>query len=445
MVADGAGGAIVAWQDSRTGNTYTDADIYAQHLLASGVADPAWPTDGRALCTAADNQGNALVVTDGAGGAIVTWYDGRDGTTDLYAQHVLASGAVDPAWPSDGGAVCTAGFRQFFPFVVAADGSGGVLVAWGDNRGAGGYADIYAQHMLATGIVDPAWPTVGRGVCTAASDQSFPAMIADGAGGAVIAWVDGRGCSDDIYAHHLLASGLVDSDWPAAGRALCTAPSYQRYPTMVADGTGGAMVAWQDERDGNADIYSHHLSGDIVTPVLLSLLGAEANAEGVRLAWLMTAGSAISASIYRRTPDSGWLELASVHPDGSGRIAYVDRAVEPGRRYGYRVGLPGRTGESYLGETWITVPGTPALAFAVLRPNPADRDVTVAFSLPTAEPSAVEWVDLSGRIVARHELEAKPGSFVVTLGDSRRLAPGFYFVRLVQSGRSVARKVCVVH
>ncbi|MBI5709007.1 MAG: hypothetical protein HZC42_01710, partial [Candidatus Eisenbacteria bacterium] len=95
IVADGAGGAIVTWHDYRSGTSY---DIYAQHVLASGAVDPAWPANGRALCTAANNQYYPTIVADGAGGAIVTWYDLRSGTNwDIYAQHVLASGAVDPA------------------------------------------------------------------------------------------------------------------------------------------------------------------------------------------------------------------------------------------------------------------------------------------------------------------------------------------------------------
>src|SRR5437899_1490666 len=104
MVTDGAGGAIVTWMDQRSGGYH----IYAQHLLASGAVDPAWTAengsaDGTPLCTAASGQGPPMIVTDGAGGAIVTWQDGRnnngDNNSDIYAQHVLASGAVDSVWP----------------------------------------------------------------------------------------------------------------------------------------------------------------------------------------------------------------------------------------------------------------------------------------------------------------------------------------------------------
>ena len=41
-----------------------------------------------------------------------------------------------------------------------------------------------------------------------------------------------------IYAQHVLASGAVDGAWPAGGRALCTAVSHQQIPTVVPDGLG---------------------------------------------------------------------------------------------------------------------------------------------------------------------------------------------------------------
>ncbi len=257
IVADGSGGAIVSWADYR-GGTYSD--IFAQHVLASGAVDPAWPADGRALCTAANDQFNPTIVADGAGGTIVTWEDYRGGMyRDIFAQHVLASGAVDPAWPADGRALCTAANDQYNPTIVA-DGSGGAIVTWEDYRG-GTYTDIFAQHVLADGAVDPVWPVDGCALCTAAHSQHNPTIVADGTGGAIATWSDYRSSSDyDIYAQHVLATGAVDPAWPADGRALCSAAIDQLLPTIVADGSGGAIVTWEDRRSATYfDIYAQHV------------------------------------------------------------------------------------------------------------------------------------------------------------------------------------------
>src|SRR5207245_1671589 len=134
------------WYDYRNGNS----DIYAQRVLASGAVDGGWAVGGGALCTAAGDQYSPTIVADGAGGAIVTWYDSRNGNYDIYAQHVLASGAVDGAWPVNGRALCTATNGQYSPTIVT-DGAGGAIVTWYDSRN--GNYDIYAQRVLASGAV----------------------------------------------------------------------------------------------------------------------------------------------------------------------------------------------------------------------------------------------------------------------------------------------------
>src|SRR5262249_32048077 len=154
-VSDGAGGAIAAWRDYRSG---THVDIYAHHVLASGDVDPAWPADGIPLCTTVDDKLVLTIITDGAGGAIVSWYGFLTETSlTRYAQHVLSTGAVDSGWPVAGRAVATTDILHAFAMVP--DGAGGAIATW--SRG----WDIYAQHVLSTGGVDPTWPPEGRGVC----------------------------------------------------------------------------------------------------------------------------------------------------------------------------------------------------------------------------------------------------------------------------------------
>jgi hypothetical protein len=96
-VSDGAGGAIVAWADSRNP---APADIYVQRLDASGTAQ--WAPNGVAVCAVAPNdQSNPAIVSDGAGGAIVVWQDARvGGVYDIYAQRVNAAGVTQ--WLANG-------------------------------------------------------------------------------------------------------------------------------------------------------------------------------------------------------------------------------------------------------------------------------------------------------------------------------------------------------
>ncbi len=242
IVPDGAGGAIVAWNDFRNGF----GDIYAQRVNAAGI--PLWTANGVALCTATDNQSSPTIVPDGAGGAIVTWYDFRGGSnSDIYAQRVNASGI--PQWTANGIALCTATNFQYSPTIVS-DSAGGAIVTWHDYRG--GNSDIYAQRVNAAGI--PQWTANGVAVCLAANDQTLPKIVSDGVGGAIVTWHDLRSGSSDVYAQRVNASGVPQ--WTANGVALCTAGSDQSYPTIVSDGAGGAIATWTDYRsDPNGDIY----------------------------------------------------------------------------------------------------------------------------------------------------------------------------------------------
>jgi len=95
-------------------------------------------------------------------------------------------------------------------------------------------------------------------VCNAAGDQLAPVLVTDGSGGAVIAWTDNRGSSQDVYVQRL--NGVGAPQWTANGVALCSAADVQSDLAIAADFTHGAYVAWQDMRTGNADIYAIHVA-----------------------------------------------------------------------------------------------------------------------------------------------------------------------------------------
>src|SRR5262245_54248777 len=80
-VSDGAGGVIVAWHDGANGR------CYAQRVSAAGA--PLWTAGGVALSTTADNTEEVVMVADGAGGAFLA-FDGS--VTIPRAQRVNASG-----------------------------------------------------------------------------------------------------------------------------------------------------------------------------------------------------------------------------------------------------------------------------------------------------------------------------------------------------------------
>jgi len=260
IVSDGEGGVIVTWQDERSGAS--NADVYAQRVNASGVVQ--WTANGVALSTAARVQQFPTIVSDAAGGAIVAWQDERSGTSiDIYAQRVDASGNV--LWTANGVAVSTASLEQIAP-VITSDGAGGAIVTWIDSRSGTFSTDIYAQRITASGTVH--WTVGGVPLSTVAQNQENPAIISDGDGGAIVTWEDRRsGTHYDIYTQRVNASGVTQ--WTADGVALSTAAGHQDDPRIVSDGALGAIVTWRDARSGTGyDIYAQRIgaSGAVQWP-----------------------------------------------------------------------------------------------------------------------------------------------------------------------------------
>ena len=97
-------------------------------------------------------------------------------------------------------------------------------------------------------------PNFNNAICTAASTQDVPNIVSDGSGGAIITWEDRRGSNYDIYAQRVTAAGLVQ--WTASGDSICTATADQQSPVIASDGSGGAIITWCDGRSSNLDIYA---------------------------------------------------------------------------------------------------------------------------------------------------------------------------------------------
>ncbi|MGI8905552.1 MAG: hypothetical protein ACR2IE_03560 [Candidatus Sumerlaeaceae bacterium] len=214
VISDGAGGAIIAWGDARTNNT--NSDIYAQRINSSGTVQ--WTSNGIAICAQTRHTSYLPQVTsDGAGGAVISWEDYRNfSDSDVYVQRINSSGFVQ--WTTNGVAICTAagdqladesGSRQ-----ILGDGAGGAIITWYDRRSGSNY-DIYAQRINGSGIVQ--WVTNGVAISTATNDQKFPQLATDAAGGAIITWQDYRsGTNYHVYASHLGSSGVLPvvlADW----------------------------------------------------------------------------------------------------------------------------------------------------------------------------------------------------------------------------------------
>jgi hypothetical protein len=292
IISDGAGGAILTWEDKRTSGT-TGSDVYAQRLTALGGIAPGWPVNGIALCNAVGEQTRPRLCSDMSDGAVVVWVDGRNGAAndDIYAQHIAGDGTLVGGWPANGLALCSAAGRQGFP-AIASDGTGGAIVVWEDLRSGNG--DIYGIRIAGNGTIPAGWPGNGLAFCSTAQEQHAPCIASDGSGGAIAAWEDSRDFATtnlDIYTQRVAGDGAIV--WNTNGVPVTQGTGKQSEPSAIADDASGAVIAFLNNTNGG-DVYAQRITGNgTVAP-----------------GW-NPAGNVLSAtSNYQRTP--------GIVPDGAG-------------------------------------------------------------------------------------------------------------------------------
>jgi hypothetical protein len=250
IVSDGAGGFIAAWIDLRFAG---DLNIYAQRVDNTGAW--LWNNNGRYLINQADDQGPAVVTTDGAGGLIMACKDNRNGTSDVYAQGVSADGAL--LWPAASyGIRVSTSAQDEENMKIAPDGSGGAIITWTNTLS----KDVYARRLDADGNV--LWGPLGVKVNTGEeADGSWVAE--DGAGGAYVFWTE----YSSIYDNHSLLCQHFDANgamfWDSSGVLVRGYPLGIGDVIPLADGKGGAIALWEEIPSGvQADIYAQRVGSD---------------------------------------------------------------------------------------------------------------------------------------------------------------------------------------
>lgn len=269
IVADGSGGAYVAWQDPRVAST--DINIYSMRVDNDCLPVSGWTINGNPVCTATGNQTGLVMISDRNNGVYATWADFRAGSTngDIYAQRIGLDGS--PVWATNGVPVNTNFGSQAFPQILAVND--GAILTWTDPRLGTSDRNIFAQKIsLAAG--DSLWTAGGVKICDATGNQPSStsdglAITSDGNNGAIILWNDTRSSAtsgNDIYAQKINASGVVQ--WENNGLLVCNAPGNQGSVVSVEyiAATNGVLACWQDSRSGtspsNGEIYGAHISSD---------------------------------------------------------------------------------------------------------------------------------------------------------------------------------------
>ena len=318
IISDGVGGAIIVWHDSRGGmnETYSNFDLYAQRVDGSGQI--LWDLNGVPVSTTPEYAVFPHIIPDGMGGAIISWDDGRSGNSQDYVQRVNQEG--QPIWQQDGVLVADRPDGQSDVFIIP-DGFGGAIAVWDDYR-SNETMDIYAQRFDEDG--NRLWGAEGLAVCTLVGNQFGPRLASDGVGGTIIAWTDERSEEGnlDVFAQRIDAAGNIM--WSSGGLPIAELSGGQRLDAVISDGVGGAIMAWVDGRkeNGDSDIYAQRISSQGVAlwgegglpvasteqPQIYSALVSD-GASGAFFTWMDFARGGSSWNIYAQRIDESGTEM----------------------------------------------------------------------------------------------------------------------------------------
>lgn len=254
IVTDGASGAIIVWRDQRNG----DNDVYAQKVDSNGIVK--WASGGVPVCNGTSDQKGAKAVSDGFGGAIVSWEQKGTNTGDdwdVRVQKIKPNGAIAWSTLQNGITISASTFDDEFNARIETDENGGAIIAW-EREIDSTDIDIYAQRVDSSGLElwngqTPVPVVVGQRM------QVQPKIEPDGNNGAIIVWIDSAsaGSNNDIYAQRINATG--GKPWGTNAKPVCTDIAYQGAHDAASEATNGVVIAWKDRRGGNRDVYAQKI------------------------------------------------------------------------------------------------------------------------------------------------------------------------------------------
>lgn len=324
VIPDGSGGIVVAYQVNKGHERTT----FVQRLGAQGNAQ--WGNKGVALYSDpggwTGREVNAQLVSDGKGGTIIVWPD--DG---LWAQKLDVEGHF--LWrggniPINGG----------LNFKMVSDNSGGAVIGW-------------LATNLCLQIIDGGGSLLWNNGKSISRVEQFD-IASDDLGNAFVAWEDQE---QNFSVQKLDPNGTPS--WSSDG-LLLSAISYGQYVYakygIISDGTGGAIVVWEDEE---SNVLAQRISAE---GKILWKQGGVFIGNGAIAPQILSDGSG-GAIVF-------WGDFKSVYAqriNSSGRVLWTESGIQVGQTKGrYDILYYHVTGDSSGGAAVVwncTEKGNPVL------------------------------------------------------------------------------------
>lgn len=420
VAAMGPSQFLVVWGDQRQGQ----GEIFGTRLTSSGA--PIGPNFKISVdpVSGGSYQGEPALASRPDGTTLVAWLDGRQGgsifgvTFDVYAQVLDASGQPiggnfkvnDTALP-----------QQDTSVAVAADPSGGFVIAWVDRRGQpADPGDIYAQRLDAS--LGPIGANVRVNDDAPGRDQRAVRALTI-PGSAFLVWEDLRG---NLGLDSNVEAARVPFDGSNPGvnfRVNSSIPARQGTPSAVWDGLDAILGAWEDGRNGSPDVYALSFLPDGTRRGVETQLNDDAAAGDQ---WRPNTGRGPGRYI------ASWIDRRSNTND-----LFAQWLTAAGGRDGPNHRLLKADGVTRVLSTGAAVAsdGTALLVAHVTRDSDAGELLAFYYAAPGSMPAFSFWLtDTLPSAESLPAVAAAGNEFAVAWLDTRDGAPTIYGMRVGAGG-----------
>ncbi|MGB0383472.1 MAG: exo-alpha-sialidase, partial [Ardenticatenaceae bacterium] len=229
------------WHENRSSNG--DYDIYFARSTDGGLS---WSANVKVSDdTGTANQQEPNITVGANGNLYIAWQDDRNGNPDIYFATSTDGGTT---WSANVKVNDDADTAQYDPS-VAVDANGTVYATWEDNRNAD--QDIYFATSTDNG---QSWSAdVKINDDAGGTWQYNPSMAVSPNNTLYVSWADNRNGNQDVY---FASSTNGGATWSANVKVNDDAGgAWHNNPSLAVDANDNVVVAWEDLRNGDQDIY----------------------------------------------------------------------------------------------------------------------------------------------------------------------------------------------
>ena len=406
------------------------------------------------------------IVQDENNGFFIGWHEDRDGDmlSNCYVQHILADGTN--GFVTNGIEICNRpGYNHFYP-ILSYDENNQILYAcWNEMDGNQNQRGIHGQKIDLSGSL--LWENSGIPFINISSTDVYPIALKSITSDCVCFYRTGNeGTGYHLYAFRFDANGYFI--WESGFSPISTVSSSKTHSVVSEYNSNQWICSWQDDRDGNNDVYAQNITqngliGDL-SANLTDFFALQFDSH-VQLTWQTQGETDLSHwNLYRNNSDdffsSVQINEAPIIASGTTTeiVNYSFEDVfdfEDQQTYYYWLESFSMNATTFvfdpisiLYESVYNTSDVLVQAYNLSNsPNPFNPNTKISFNLPKDDmETTLEIINLKGQNVRVFEVSSDM-SFINWDGTNKynkKVSSGIYYYRLRNENSSITKKMLLL-